>query len=455
MPCSERRARKLLAAGRARVHRLIPFAIRLIDRTRDSCNVQPMRLSLDPGSKVTGLAVARVATQVQPESGKTKPPVMHVAFLMELTHRGHSIRDGLRKRALLRRGRRRRNARYRAPRFSNRRKQKGRLSPSLRHRVESTGCWVRRLCNLAPIAHLAQELARFDTQAMQADEEGREIEGLDYQRGTLAGYEVGEYLLAKWEWRCAYCDARDVPLQKDHIVPRARGGSNRVSNLALACEPCNQAKGALDVREFLADKPDHLRRVLEKAKASLVDAAAVNTTRKALLRALGALGLPIEVASGGRTKFNRIRLGVSKTHAWDAACVGEVGDVRRAAQSVLYVKCTGHGSRCKTNVDAYGFPRGYVKCQKSVHGFRTGDRVRAVVLRGKKAGIHVGRVAVRRTGNFDIQTAGGTIQGINHKHCALQMRGDGYSYSHVAPTRKECAETGRRKRRRALPRLGV
>ena len=32
MPCSEKRARLLLARGRARVHRLIPFTIRLIDR---------------------------------------------------------------------------------------------------------------------------------------------------------------------------------------------------------------------------------------------------------------------------------------------------------------------------------------------------------------------------------------------------------------------------------------
>lgn len=32
MPCSEKRARLLLARGRARVHRQMPFAIRLIDR---------------------------------------------------------------------------------------------------------------------------------------------------------------------------------------------------------------------------------------------------------------------------------------------------------------------------------------------------------------------------------------------------------------------------------------
>ena len=32
MPCTEKRARLLLARGRARVHRLVPMVIRLVDR---------------------------------------------------------------------------------------------------------------------------------------------------------------------------------------------------------------------------------------------------------------------------------------------------------------------------------------------------------------------------------------------------------------------------------------
>jgi hypothetical protein len=36
-------------------------------------------------------------------------------------------------------------------------------------------------------------------------------------------------------------------------------------------------------------------------------------------------GLPVEASSGGRTKYNRARLGIARTHALDAACVGEVG----------------------------------------------------------------------------------------------------------------------------------
>ncbi|BCU08324.1 hypothetical protein Atep_30010 (plasmid) [Allochromatium tepidum] len=57
------------------------------------------------------------------------------------------------------------------------------------------------------------------------------------------------------------------------------------------------------------------------------------------------------------------------------------------------------------------------------------DYVRAEVPKGKKAGVHVGRVAVRRTGSFNIQTQGGTVQGISYRHCRLLQRADGYGYS--------------------------
>lgn len=446
MPCSEARARKLLAAGRARVHRLYPFAVRLVDRRVETSTLQPMRLSLDPGSKTTGLCIARVESRPaagEPLDTTDGRPVMHITFLMELVHRGQAIRDGLTSRAQMRRARRGRKTRYRAPRFLNRRRPEGWLAPSLQHRVDTTMSWVRRLRRLAPITHLAQELVRFDMQAM----ENPDIEGVDYQRGTLAGYEVGEYLLAKWSRRCAYCDAQNVPLEKEHIVARSRGGSNRVSNLTLACRPCNQKKGALDVREFLAKQPARLARLLAQAKAPLKDAAAVNATRWAMSQCLRATGLPVDVASGGRTKFNRSRLGIPKTHALDAACVGAVGDVRRPAQPTLQVKCAGRGSRSRTRLDAFGLPRGYLMRQKSVHGFRTGDMVRTHVPRGKKAGAYVGRVAVRKTGSFNIQTSAGVVQGVGHQHCRLISRGDGYSYNLVAHTLKESENQGDAPRR--------
>lgn len=49
MPCSEKRARLLLQRGRAVVHRLFPFTIRLKDRVGGE--IQSLRLKLDPGPR--------------------------------------------------------------------------------------------------------------------------------------------------------------------------------------------------------------------------------------------------------------------------------------------------------------------------------------------------------------------------------------------------------------------
>lgn len=451
MPCSEGRARKLLAAGRARVHRLYPFAIRVVDlrveAVEASNGIQPMRLALDPGSRTTGLALCRIDEGRGASTADATEPTMHVSLLLELMHRGQAIRKSLQRRATLRCARHRRKTRYRAQRHDNRVHADDWLAPSLRHRIQTALTWVRRIRAMAPVTQLAQELVRFDMQALQSASDsfdGRKtIEGAEYQRGTLTGYELGEYLLVKWNHTCAYCGKTDVPLEKDHIQPRSQGGSSRVSNLVLACRQCNQRKGNQDVREFLAHDQVRLGRILTQAKAPLHDAAAVNATRSALLQSLRSTGLQVETGSGGRTKFNRERLGIPKTHALDAACVGTVGDLRRVAQPSLQVKCNGRGCRSRTRNDAFGFPRGHLLREKSVQGFRTGDMVRATVPQGgrgsKNAGTHVGRVAVRKRGSFNIQTEAGVIQGISHRYCKVLMRGDGYSYAlqPQAATRKE------------------
>ena len=118
------------------------------------------------------------------------------------------------------------------------------------------------------------ELVKFDTQAM----ENAEISGVEYQQGTLLGYEVREYLLEKWDRKCTYCGKKDIPLEIEHIKARSNGGSDRVSNLCLACHECNQAKSNTDVCEFLKDKPEVLEHILKQAKTPLKDAASVNAT---------------------------------------------------------------------------------------------------------------------------------------------------------------------------------
>ncbi len=412
-------ARLLLKQGKAAVYRRYPFTL-ILKRTVERPELQPLRVKIDPGSQTTGLALVNDASE-------------EVVWAAEVRHRGGQIKRALDKRRAARRSRRQRKTRYRPPRFRNRRPRTGALPPSLESRVCNALTWVRRLMRLCPVTAISLELVRFDTQALQ----NPQIEGLEYQQGTLWGYEVREYVLLKWNHQCAYCDARAVPLELDHVQPRAKGGSNRVSNLTLACTSCNQRKGNQDVRDFLKGQPERLARLLGHLKAPLKDAAAVNMTRWALYERLSALGLRVEGGSGGLTKYNRVRRGLPKWHWLDAACVGRstpsAVDVRGIVP--LQITATGHGSRQMCRMDTYGFPRTGPKQHKRVQGFQTGDLVRAVVTSGTKQGTYVGKVAIRSRGTFNITTAHGVVTDIHHRWCRLEARADGYTYQQ----RKEAA----------------
>jgi len=412
-PVHPARARILLSSGKAAVFRRYPFTI-ILQHVVESPRVEPFRIKIDPGSKVTGLAIVNDA------SGE-------VAFAAELMHQGQSISTSLSSRRAVRHSRRQRHTRYRKPRFNNRTRRKGWLTPSLESRICNILTWVCRFISLCPIVAISLELVKFDTQAMQ----NPEISGVEYQQGTREGYELREYLLEKWQRMCAYCGAKGVPLQVEHIQPRTRGGTHRVSNLCLACEPCNLKKGTQDIRDFLKDKPERLARILAQAKAPLQDAAAVNATRWALYERLKALGLPIECGTGGQTKFNRTTRELPKTHWLDAACVGTSTPEHLQVGGVvpLIISAVGHGSRQMCLMDRFGFPRTGPKQSKPVKGFQTGDMVRAVVPTGVNAGTYVGRVAVRKTGSFNITSARGTVQGIGYRYCLVLHRCDGYSYA--------------------------
>lgn len=423
-PTHPAKARKLLKAGRAKVFKRYPFTIIMQDLEVEKCKIHQHRLKLDPGSKTTGIALLQDS---------------RVLWGAELNHRGSQIRDSLLSRRQLRRGRRSRKTRCRKPRFLNRKRLKAPLSqaresgaegwlpPSLRSRIHNLETWIRRLRKCCPITTLSQELVRFDLQKM----ENPEISGIEYQQGTLFNYEVKEYLLDKWNRQCAYCGASDTPLEIEHIKPRRKGGTNRISNLAIACCKCNQEKGTQDIDAFLFKKPSLLKRILSQSKKPLLDATAVNATRWRLFESLKGSGLPVETGSGGLTKFNRKQNNLPKTHWLDAACVGKStpSNLKVKIKQPLLVSATGHGSRQMCRTDRYGFPKRYVPRHKFVKGFQTGDIVVANVIQGKKKGTYTGRVAVRSSGSFNIKTKPGLIQGISHKSCRIAHRKDGFSYA--------------------------
>jgi len=408
MPCHPARAKELLDKGKAAVYRRYPFTIIL--KYAVEVDNQPVQVKVDPGSRTSGIVLVGHFKR-----GK------RVIWVGEIEHRGQGIRDRLLKRRQSRRSRRSRKTRYRPPRFNNRRRPAGWLPPSLQSRVDNIATWITRLYRYAPVDSISVELAKFDTQAL----ENPEIDGVEYQRGTLFGYEVWEYLLEKWGRKCVYCGAEHVPLEKEHIVPKSRGGSNRVSNLTVSCKPCNQEKGNRTAKEF------GFPQVHAQATRPLKAAAAINATRWALWRWCDLSGLPVEVGTGGRTKYNRAQQGYPKTHWIDAACVGASGEqvLLDPAHVSLWIKATGRGSRQMCSMDRFGFPRTRPKQFKRVHGFQTGDMVRAVVTDGQKAGTYVGRVLVRASGRFDIRTQLGRTPGIKYQYCRSLHKNDGYAYS--------------------------
>lgn len=413
--CHPAKARKLLRDGRAKIYRKEPFII-ILTKIVDKPAENKYRLKIDYGSRYTGLAILKDAK---------------VCWLGQLEHRTN-IKELLDKRRGYRKRRHNANIRYRKPRFKYRTKHKGWLPPSLMSRVDNIRAFITRLIRMLPLGAISYENVKFDTQKMM----NPDIHGIEYQQGTLEGYEIREYLSEKFNHKCCYCEICQGQRRKfevEHIIPVSRGGTNRISNLAWSCHVCNQEKGSMTAEEY--GHPE----VQAHAKKPLKDAALVTATRWEVYGILKSFNLPVECGTGGLTCYNRTQRNIPKEHYFDACCVG------KSTPKVLYfctnivhiITAIGRGKHCRTNVDASGFPRGYLARQKRFFGFQTGDIVKAIVTKGKKIGTYFGKVLCRKTGSFDIRTKTGRVQGISHKYFRLIQHSDGYLYDrklrHILP----------------------
>lgn len=411
-PCHPARARELLEKKKVKVFRHFPFTIILKFQKKDP-KFQDTIVKIDPGSKTTGIAVIL----------ECEKKGWVLVWAANLEHRGQSIVKKLISRRQLRRSRRDRKTRYRQPRFSNRKssKPKGWLPPSLLSRVNNVKTWVKRIQRYCYIESCTLETVKFDTQKMQ----NSEITGVEYQQGELQGYEVKEYLLEKYKRTCVYCGKTGIPLEVEHIVPRSKNGSNRVSNLAIACHFCNQKKGSKSLEEFLKTKHSLVKSIKSKLKQSLSDTAAVNSTRKKLKEVLKEL-IETSVSKGYITKYNRIKQCYKKDHWVDAACVGKYSGsevfIPRGFKPLL-IKANGRGHRRFCLVDKFGFPRTSPRQRrKQILGVQSNDVVRTT----HKKGIFVGKVGLSN-GTFTMKVGVGCIR-FKASDCKILHKEDGYIY---------------------------
>ena len=345
MPANPARARKLLQRGRAVPHHVKGlFGIRLLDRTRAQSVVQDVAVNIDPGSQTTGIAVV-----ADDENGQRT-----VLAALEIKHRAFTIKATLTKRRSFRRNRRAR-LRFRAPRFDNRRRKPGTLPPSVDSLRIDTMRVVSILRRMFPISSIRLERNKFDPQLMM----NPDIKGVEYQRGTLFGWQVRAYILDRDGSRCVYCRRRNVRLELDHVRPRA-SGSDRVDNLVPCCRDCNIQKGNQPIEQFLARQPDLLKSITERLQRSnLASATHINAVLPTLIRELQANGLPLTLTDAASVSWARQQLSIRKTHCYDAALQGrDFTNIESLPNQVLEIQPTNGRSKQKANVDRHGTPVG-------------------------------------------------------------------------------------------------
>lgn len=297
MPTTPQNANKLLKNGKAKVLQRQPFIIQLNNPININHKFSNLTLGIDPGFENIGFSVINDKSELI--CGEIKSRI--------------DIPKLLEKRSMYRRGKRNR-LRYRPSRFLNKNIKKGWLAPSIHHKLNSTLKVIEKIKSYLPISKIIVEIVKFDTQKMV----NPEISGIEYQQGELQGYELREYLLEKWNRQCAYCKKTNIPLQIEHIIPKSRGGTNRVSNLTIACNNCNQKKGTKTAKEF------GYSNIQEKANKSLKSAAFMNIIRNILVEKLKNIyNIPISTTYGYITKYNRIKNNIEKTHYNDAFVIAD------------------------------------------------------------------------------------------------------------------------------------
>ena len=151
MPCSPAKARLLLKEKKAVVKRRTPFTIQLTQATGETR--QPVTLGVDAGAKFIGLSASTDKAE-------------HYASEVELRK---DVVDLLSARRELRRARRHRKTRYRAPRFDNRvhSKNKGWFAPSVENKINAHLSRVAAVRKILPVTKIVVETAAFDIQKIK------------------------------------------------------------------------------------------------------------------------------------------------------------------------------------------------------------------------------------------------------------------------------------------------
>ena len=377
MPCSPPKARKLLRAGKAVPVRRTPFVIQLTVPTGET--KQSITLGVDAGYKHVGLSATTAKEEL-------------LASEVELRQ---DVTGLLSDRLALRRARRNRKTRCRAPRFDNRvrSKHKGWLAPSVENRIQAHISRIEAVCRVLPITKIVIE--------------NPEVEGTDYQQGEQLGFwNVREYVLFRDGHVCQACKGRskDLILNVHHIESRKTGG-DAPGNLITLCEACHKAYHAGKLKQFSPRRGASFR---AETFMGIMRWTVFNRLRERHPE------LPVTNTYGYLTKHKRIVAGLPKTHCADAFCIAGVLDAKRRGEYLFQKQTRRHNRQIHKLTILKGGVRKRHQAPYLVHGFRLFDKV---LCKGE-VGFIFGR---RSSGAFDVRRLNGTkiSAGISYKKLSL------------------------------------
>lgn len=210
LPTHPARARRLLRAGRATVERGCPFTIRLKRAVGDPAGA--LRAKVTEGSRRVGIALVNERTG-------------EVVFRGTLLQRGDVSRLLILRRGY-RRNRRYRKVRHRPCRNLNRRQAVP--PPSVRQKKEAICRVLADLAKVAPVSGV-------DVMLVSAS----------VRNPALPGRNVREKVLNR-DGACVLCGSTRK-LQRHHLVPRSRGGTDTPRNQVALCAGCHRGLHAGEV----------------------------------------------------------------------------------------------------------------------------------------------------------------------------------------------------------------
>ena len=348
MPCSPAKARLLLKEKKAVVRHRTPFTIQLTQATGET--VQPVTLGVDAGSKFVGISASSKKAEL---------------YASEVIIR-NDITELLATRRELRRSRRGRKTRYRAPRFDNRvcSKHKGWLAPSIENKINTHISRIDFVKKILPISKIIVEVGSFDIQKIK----NLDIEGIEYQQGEQLGFwNVREYVLARDNHKCQYCrgKTKDSILNVHHLESRKTGG-DAPNNLITLCETCHKMlhRGEIQLKQ--------------KRGKSFKDAAFMSIMKNTLVSRLKEKypEMPIEITHGYITKSNRIKHKIKKSHHDDAFCIARNFEAKRLSSYYLQKQVRKHNRQIHKMTILKGGIRKRNQAPYEIKGFRLFDKVR-------------------------------------------------------------------------------